>query len=321
MKCNINMIIGLTGSPKHSFIKEKVKQDERNKINTYVFRVEEFNTSELYYKALKTFLSDSINCEELPNETISIYLDNIDYLKLAERRKVFDLIAQFADTLQFYVTAYILALEIEECIRHKIKKEAAIYKEQTLFNIPFYEEGFNDIEIIDGASLKPVMVVRCDDQRFAEEFYKMVTFNQDIPHHTYTLGVHMAVAQKHVYDRREDFYDFPHMYIAAMVHDWGKFFTKTYNEQGKALYYDHGEVGAYYLLTHLNVIPVPERGVTADDILKILFFVNYHMRPFDFLANDLLLHEAEEIYGAHNLHDLVVFNHIDKISCGAERDS
>ena len=52
-----------------------------------------------------------------------------------------------------------------------------------------------------------------------------------------------------------------------------------------------------------------------DDILKCLFYVNFHMLPF-FLETEKSKAKWEKIMGKENLDKLFLFNECDKIASG-----
>ena len=201
--------------------------------------------------------------------------------------------------------------------REKPVPEEALYRYRASFNIPFYEEGFNEIKIVNGLTSEEVTSVKCNDEAYAVYMYRMINFDQENPHHKYTLGVHMAVCQNLVLQRSKEFNNPKCMFVASIIHDWGKYYTKTYNEDGNGIYYNHGEVGTYELLSNLELIP--QKDFTMNEILRILAYVNYHMRPFDWNSTGTIK-KVIGVYGDVLVHDLLVFNEIDKEACGTESE-
>lgn len=252
-----------------------------------------------------------------------IYLDNTG-ITIKSRRKLFAQLEQYKRKipgLNFNITALVMSTPFEICLernakRERVVPEEVIYRYRASFNIPFYEEGFNQIKIIDGETLKEITYVECNNQAYATKMYDMIKFDQENPHHKYTLGVHMSVCQNLVLQREKDFCNPKCMFVAAIVHDWGKFYTKTYNTEGNGIYYNHGEVGTYELLSHLELIP--QKDFTMNEILRVLAYVNYHMRPFDWNSTGTV-NKATLTYGAALVHDLCAFNEIDREACGTNK--
>lgn len=329
---NFNMMVGLQGSGKSTFVKKELKRlgvlcnFSADKIR------EEFpeeNNEQIftrYYKELDDFLK-LINPNPA-NVSFNVYLDNTHF-QLKARRSFFDHLSHWKKkyfNISFKVNALIMSTPFELCLERvkqreketgKVIPEEVLYKYRASFNIPFYEEGFNEIKIIDGITLEEITKVECDNKKYATMMYKMINFDQENPHHRYTLGIHMVVCQQLVLRNMQKFNNSKCMYIASVIHDWGKYYTKSYNDNGIGIYYNHSEVGTYELLSNLELIP--QKDFTMNEILRVLTYINYHMRPFDW-NTEKALHKAYDIYGGALINDLIEFNKIDKKACGTESE-
>ena len=84
--------------------------------------------------------------------------------------------------------------------------------------------------------------------------------------------------------------------------------------------------GTYTLLQNLDCLGFNN----IHDILECLFFINYHMEPFFWLATDektgkqFITNKTKgkmiKIYGEEKYEQLLFFNKCDKIASGTDRD-
>lgn len=97
-----------------------------------------------------------------------------------------------------------------------------------------------------------------------------VDFPQDNPNHTYSVSRHMHEAYLRILK------DFPEKDVvlgAALLHDCGKPFCKSFGEDGYAHYYGHDKVSA-----QIAVELLMEHDLPTKDILHITTLINLHMR-------------------------------------------
>ncbi len=157
------------------------------------------------------------------------------------------------------------------------------------FQIPVYNEGWDVIEIVTPAEY--------DVKKFAENMWNDVRAagSQDNPHHTLTLYEHLldCINKVNVSGLSND--EQVNMYAAAGIHDIGKAYTRSYDNNGVAHYYSHDNYGAFLAMN----MKLP---------IEIIQLVCYHMRPYDSnsvptwkkrLGEDLwkkilILHDADE---------------------------
>lgn len=130
------------------------------------------------------------------------------------------------------------------------------------FQIPFKEEGWTEIRIVGGFEDRPY--------KFDE---MMKGYDQKSPYHAFTLDKHCQLAADMFFDLKG--YGQP-WYAGALLHDVGKLFTQTIDENGVAHYYSHESVGAYEIL---SLKP------NEENIVDICFLINYHMLPFSWNLN------------------------------------
>ena len=158
------------------------------------------------------------------------------------------------------------------------------------FQCPVLTEGFNSIEIITPFEYDQIEFSHSmwDDVRAAG--------SQDNPHHTLTLYDHLQACINRLNFSKLpiDDEDSKNLCIAAALHDVGKAYTRSYDENGVAHYYNHEAYGAYLAMNMCCQ-------------LEVIQLVNYHMLPFNTsaiptwkkrLGDDLwdkimILHEAD----------------------------
>ena len=325
------MMVGLQGSGKSNYVEQQPKE------NSHIFsadswrenRPEEKNDRifEMYYGEINYYL-DICDANSGINEAPeSFYLDNT-HCQFKARRALFDHIKRWKKiypTLNFHVIALVMTTPYDIClqrIKERQEKTGKVIPEEVLkryrdsFCMPIVEEGFEDIKLIDGFSLKKISTIEPDASAYFALMREIRAFNQDNPHHKYPLGVHMEIAQEKLFYRRKELNDVDNMLMAAELHDLGKYYTRVYDEQGIARYYNHGQVGAYELLSHLQLIPLTTSIV---DLCRIVAYVNYHMRPFDWNTEKALAKAKKEL-GESMVHDLIIFNQCDKAASGTESE-
>ena len=166
----------------------------------------------------------------------------------------------------------LMATPYEQCLKNNAKRdrivpEHVIERMYRQFDVPWYYEGWDEIV---------VEYYRGSDGCFgrAQDWYeKYKDYNQDNSHHTMTLGNHCLETMKYF-----DHYGVIHsneLRCAAMIHDCGKPFCKTFvNGKGEiteqAHYYSHEHTSSYDSLFY---------DVYADN-LCVAVLIRWHMMPY-----------------------------------------
>lgn len=146
--------------------------------------------------------------------------------------------------------------------REREVPDAVIEKLARCFQMPIDNEGWDEIEIV-----RPV---EYDGKQFSCKMWEEIKAfgSQENPHHTLSLFDHMVRAIESVdiyaFDNDEDSRE---VITAAAIHDIGKAYTKSYDENGVAHYFNHAELGAYLAMN----MGAPR---------QVVEIVNYHMCPF-----------------------------------------
>lgn len=155
------------------------------------------------------------------------------------------------------------------------------------FQMPVYNEGWDVIEIVTPAEYNGI--------EFSHSMWNDVRAigSQNNPHHTLTLYDHLQACIDNLKLPTDD-ENSKNLCIAAALHDVGKAYTRSYDENGVAHYYAHENYSAYI-------------AMNMRCNLEVIQLVNYHMLPFNInaistwkkrLGDDLwnktmILHEAD----------------------------
>ena len=187
------------------------------------------------------------------------------------------------------IEAHVIWAPIETCIERDANRERTvgrivIDKMLKRFQAPYYDEGFDDINIIRPDNF--------NESAYVMELMENMKIPHDNPHHTLSVYDHCVEASCVISDASNG------LYCAAKIHDVGKPYVKSFTDSkgnpcGTAHYYQHQCVGAYMSYGFPCVTP------------KIAWLVSTHMDPFmntkyynnlpPFLKKDIdLLHEADK---------------------------
>ena len=199
--------------------------------------------------------------------------------------------------LEVHKVCVIIPKPFEQCKidnknrEHPVPNEV-LDKQIRRFQIPFYEEKFDEIQI---------NVFHKENRLTLGKMFSMMEgFDQKNPHHTMDLYNHSF----HTYDLFSS-KCYPVKYnIAALLHDFGKMYCQTFDENGIAHYYEHHAIGSYLILENLS-------GIFYEDIGDICFLINYHMMPFGW-DTDKAKQRWKERFGEYKYKMLLDFNECDR---------
>jgi predicted kinase len=132
---------------------------------------------------------------------------------------------------------------------------------------PHFSEGFDFISIVydyDNSAnfYNPVLALE-----------SAVQINHDNPHHSLSIGEHMLKAGELIQEEFEAGCPF-YLYAAALLHDIGKPYVKSYGEDGVAHYYSHQNYGSYLGLFYADYMKF-----SLKETLDFINIIYYHMEP------------------------------------------
>lgn len=228
---------------------------------------------------------------------------NVHYVatNLSSRRRITlikDIKKKFPDTIFKCVVVIAPVQELYErnAARERHVPDYVIKKQLCAFQVPYMGEGWDSIEVVDnGENMEWVDKMWKDVKEFGD---------QRNPHHTLTLYTHLleCVNKVELWPMARCETKDPktlhnsRLMAAAGLHDIGKAYTQSFDEEDIAHYYGHENVSSYLSLC-----------LNGD--LYIAQLVNYHMilymdtaaqktwrvRLGDYMWDDLMrLHTADE---------------------------
>ena len=269
-KPELLMLVGLPGSGKSTYLKKYFNQNlrvhssdaireeltgsaETQDINAQVF--------ELLHKRVREDLKNGISC---------VYdATNISW----KRRKAF---LNSLNGIDCWKICHVIATPYEVCLtqnkmRERVVPSHIIKRMYMNFDIPFYNEGWDNIEIwYEDKQYKKAL------GHWNEFMKSVVDFDQESKWHSETLGNHCGYCADYVLENLKELNNLTERetLIAASLHDCGKPFTKTYidsrgNETEFAHYYNHEHVGCYDSLFY----DMPQE----TDRLLVSALIRWHM--------------------------------------------
>lgn len=296
------MMVGLSGSGKSTFAS---KYDVRNshldtrRISTDLIRAricgddkDQSRNNEVFEIAHKKII-DSLK------SNYNVIFDATN-LTIKDRRSILQKIKNMPCTKR----CVIMATPIDICrernnVRDRVVPDDVITRQVNKFEIPFYEEGFDYIDIVVNGN--------CDYREI-----KVPDMDQKNPHHQLTLREHSKQVMSNLKTNNLNLTN------AAYYHDIGKIYTQSFDENGIAHYYHHANVGAYEMLTHGFWYPkFTGQHDWSLDCLNTLFYINYHMRPFDW-TSDKTREKYRDIFGAIKFENLLLLHEADKAAQGGK---
>ena len=300
-KPRLIIMVGISASGKSTIAKQLAEKENAIIISSDVIRAELCNGNvsdqskneevfKLYHKRIRENLLAGNN----------VICDATNII-LKSRRAIFNAI----NGIDCEKIGYIVAKKIEDCIKdnHNHDRVAVpdyvIEKQIRKFQVPFKEEGFDDI------------IIDCLDIEYNSTwdftmYLDMLDFDQKSHYHSQTLDNHCIFV-----NRMFKKYNYPKYYdIATLLHDYAKIHTQTFDDNGEAHYFGHENYSAYSLLT--NYYNFRNDEYSNDEILNIVFLVNYHMLPMNW-NTDKSKEKWRKIFGNYRYQLLLDFYECDKM--------
>ena len=293
MKPNFIMLVGLPGSGKSVKAQELSENYNAAIFSSDSLREELFG--DVNHQADNTKLFEELhkrikNCLREGNSAI-YDATNINY----KRRMAF--LSELSN-IHCEKICVLIATPYEECLERNSKRERhvpehVIERMYRSFNIPYWYEGWDDIQIEYGE------FKGCYGS--ALNFYnKHIDYDQNNSHHALTLGEHLFKTSLNVgYDLT--------LIFAALLHDCGKPFCATLvNKKGEVTkechYYDHHYVGAY------NSLFYNDGDVNR---LDVAILIHWHMQPY-FNKEEKTKEKYRKLWGDKLYSNLMLLHEADK---------
>ena len=301
------MLVGLPGSGKSTYIKKYFNQNLRvhssdaireelsGNINNQDINKEVF---ELLHKRVKEDLKNGINC---------VYdATNISWKK----RKAF---LESLKGIECWKICHVIATPYEICLeqnrhRDRVVPEDVIKRMYLNFDIPFYNEGWDDIEI-----WYPKNEYKGAYGSWSRFLLNTFSYEQESKWHTKTLGQHCYKAFTYV-EENIDRVPYPvkqEVLVAIALHDCGKPFVKSFkdskgNSSEYAHYYNHEKVGAYNSLFYSK--PTVDNLLIAALIrwhMILYFFKDWEDKTIDKYIREFTSDKISPVYNFYDLLKLI----------------
>ena len=299
------ILVGLSGGLKSTMAEVLAKFHSAVLVSSDAIRgelsfVEDQSQNDLVFKIFHQRIRNGLN------EGSSIIADATN-LTIKSRRQIIDIAKRIPNV---EIVCVLMATPYLTCVERDKKRsrsvgEEVLEKQLKKFQIPFYEEGFDDIVVV---RTMPSYYVPPHALGFFR--YMMETFDQRNPYHKYSLGEHSnKVFYK--FSKVSAYINYSH---GALFHDLGKLETQTIDENGVAHYYNHENVGAYhYLILKFYSDDYVTNKKYKDTMLNDTFLINYHMMPFNW-KEPKTVEKYKKIFGEEKTEMLIYFNECDR-SC------
>lgn len=302
------VLIGIPASGKSTAAKRLenegcivLSSDEiRDKIYGAVFPTDEKESAKLnstIFNKIKRDAKDHLTS----GKSVAVDATNLN------RKKRMKLLS-YLENIPCYKKAMIFITSMEVCKARNSRRDEKkrvpdkdMMRLMSSFETPVTGEGWDEII--------PVI----DSEKYEFPFELLADFNQDNPHHTLTLGEHMAAAEEyakaHEYSER--------LIKMCKLHDIGKLYTKVFqNYKGEpsriAHYYGHENLGAYLYLT----MELCGKDRNENEIKEILYeaaLINCHMRPLTAWKDSLTAKERDKaLFGEDFVSDIEKINAADR---------
>lgn len=259
---NFIMLVGIPASGKDTWAREYVKKHPDTIIHSSDdIREELYGDASCQESPIKVFeLMRSRTIRDLRAGKDVIY--NATNLTYKNRKSILSQLKKI-DNLTCYCKIFVAPVEV--CKERNAKRERVVpdfvYDRMLKsFQVPFYNEGFDDIGIIktwDGDSLEYMKGILEKVKEFG---------GQKNPHHTLSLQEHCQEAARLAFEKGYDG-------ISAALHDIGKIYTQSFDEDGVAHYYQHEAYSAYLALCF---------GFR----LEVSQLANYHMLAYNYKGGE-----------------------------------
>lgn len=267
-----NMMIGLPYSGKSYFV-NKYKAENDEYISSDEIRKELYGDESDQTNPSKVFeIMYKRTCKAL-SENKSVWYDATNIKSKYRTHLLNNLKHKFSDV---HYKCYVMCtpfkiLLIRQQNRDRFVPNTVIDKMLRQFEVPMYYEGWDEIELVR----MPDSITRFNADRYLET-HKNVA--HDNPHHTLNIFEHMQLASTNYHEDmvKENNVEEHIIYNTLKYHDIGKYYCKTFVDakgikSNIAHYYNHENVGAYYILTS-NII-------NSDYALLIIaWLINNHMK-------------------------------------------
>ena len=199
----------------------------------------------------------------------------------------------------------LMATPFEKCLENNTKRERevpieVIERMYMNFDVPYYYEGWNDIQI---------EYINNSRGCYGDAFCwvdNVMEYNQDNKHHALTLGEHCKKAYDYINNSLEyNSVIYNSVILAGLLHDCGKPYCKTFINSKcevteQAHYYNHEKVGAYKSLFY-----------NIPYALRVAILIRWHMQLHFIKHNEKAINKYKKLWGEDLYNNLVLLHEAD----------
>lgn len=296
------------GSGKSTWITKKYDYDRIFKHNTTILSSDEIR---------KQLYGDEN--DQTHNEEVFQYIKDtsVEQLEKGQRviidatnlsRKARQSITDYVDQkLSFYEYGFIkfvvVATPYYQCLENNRKRsrqvpESVIERMYKQFEFPTLSEAVHEIEVV-----YPFEIDK-DFYGMKHPYENLMDFPHDTPYHTLTVGGHMKKTYKIMQLLTSD----KVLLKAAELHDIGKPFCKEIiEEEGRARYYNHANVGSYEAMFYAKCAKF-----NKEETYQLINLIQFHMRAHDCVDNEKATQKLKLIIGEELYYKLQALRIADK---------
>lgn len=295
------MMCGLVASGKSTKAQELAREYNATVFSSDALREEMFNDVNDQEHNQEMFVELHRRIKECLRNGKSTIMDatNISY------KKRMDFLRQLKD-IPCEKICVLMATPYEECLKRNSERERkvpeyAIKRMYMNFNIPYWYEGWDDIQVVGP---------QCNYYNVEEVVNSLVDYKQGNSHHTLTLGDHLWKAYEYY---QMNYVDYPIEddvnSMATILHDIGKPFCRTEVNarginDGDSHYYNHHFTSAYDSL-FVNCL---------RNRLDVAIRIMWHMQPYFWEKdnNEKLHDKYHKLWGEQLHQDIMKIHKADK---------
>lgn len=312
----LTIMVGLQGSGKSTKAKEIANID-----NAIILSSDEYRKMHPEWNNESVFKNLYLDMNKYLRENKDVIIDATN-VTIKSRKKIFDNLKVNCIKKCLIINTPFDICKQRVIERNKTNQQAQVPLEVLdnylkSFEIPFEEEGFDYILINEHPEEKDSLEYQNQLMLIAK------TFDQQNMHHTKNLFDHMndvgCNIAKNISGRSINKGNLRLLALSGYYHDIGKLFTQIFKENDpNAHYYNHANVGAYYLLCRCGVY-IHDSLFEDDDIIQYsesmtlnwLFYINYHMHMYN-LNSEKSINKWKKIFGEFKFSMLEILNKADK---------
>lgn len=211
-------------------------------------------------------------------------------------------------------TEYALCLKNNENRERKVPTHV-IKRMQNNFEPPHESEGFYDVSYyFTFLDREGNITEKCPTAKYnLNSFFKIAdNFNQENSHHSLTLGEHCSKAGDYIARKEPENY---WLYVAALLHDIGKLYTKTNRNSrgeidGECHYFQHHCAGAYQSMFYAYGLAI--RRKESAPLSYVTNLIYYHMHPYlSWKQSEKSLKRDREMLGEEMFNDILLLHEAD----------